>query len=297
MKRRPSTTTKTKRRAAPKSARRRGSPAADPNKKVALLTRELAEALEQQRATSEVLQIISSSPGELEPVFEAMLANVASICEAKFAILYLREGDAFRAVAATRDAPPAYVEARKRDQHLRPPPDAPLGRVARTKQVVHINDLKALRSYVDRHPFVVTAVELGGFRTTLAVPMLKDGNLVGSINIFRQEVRPFSDKQIALVKNFANQAVIAIENTRLVNELRESLQQQTATTNVLKVISSSPGDLAPVFEALLANATRLCDAAYGAMWLSEGDGLRVAALHGALPRVFGAMASGNNIPA
>ena len=228
-------------------------------------TRELSELLEQQKATSEVLRIISSSPGEVGPVFEAMLASAARICEARFVILYLHDGARFRAVAATHDAPPAYVEARKRDPELRPPPDSPLGRVASTKQVVHIADLSKLQSYVERHPFVAAAVELGGFRTALAVPMLKDSKLVGSINIFRQEVRPFAEKQIALVRNFAAQAVIAIENTRLLNELRELLQQQTATADVLKVISSSPGELAPVFEAILGNATRICEAKFGTL--------------------------------
>jgi two-component system NtrC family sensor kinase len=246
-------------------------------------TGELSESLEQQTATSEVLKVISSSRGELEPVFEAMLANAARICEARFAILYLRDGDAFRAVATTRDAPPAYVEARKRDPQLRPPPDAPLGRVAATKQLAHIEDLATLRSYVERHPFVVAAVELGGFRSTLAVPLLKNDQLVGSINIFRQEVRPFSTKQIELVENFAAQAVIAIENTRLLNELRESLQQQTATADVLKVISSSPGELEPVFEAMLASATQICGAEFGLLYRSEGDLFRTVSLYGAPP--------------
>src|SRR6516162_1636746 len=227
-------------------------------------TDDLSEALEQQTATSEVLQVISSSPGNLQPVFDAMLANAVRICEAKIGTLYLREGDGFRTVAA-HNAPPAYVEARTREL-IRPPPDTALGRVAATKQVVHIADIKAIPSYVERNPFVVTPVELGGYRTVLAVPMLKDNELIGAITINRQEVCPFIDKQIDLLKSFANQAVIAIENTRLLNELRESLQQQTATADVLKVISSSPGELAPVFQAMLTNATRICGAKFGVLW-------------------------------
>ena len=246
-------------------------------------TRERDEALEQLAATSEVLKVISSSPGDLKPVFEAMLANAARICEARFAILYLHDGNAFRAVAATHDAPPAYVESRKRHPVIRPPPDAPLGRVASTKQIVQIADLSKLQSYIEHHPFVVAAVELGGFRTALGVPLLKDNDLVGSMTIFRQEVRPFTDKQIELVKNFAAQAVIAIENTRLLSELRqrtddltELLEQQTATSEVLKVISSSPGELEPVFNAMLANATRICEAKFGVLYLREGGAFRAA---------------------
>jgi GAF domain-containing protein len=248
-------------------------------------TRELSESLEQQTATAEVLKVISSSRGELEPVFEAMLANAARICEARFAILYLRDGDAFRAVAATRDAPPAYVEARKRDPHLRPPPDSPLGRVAATKQLVHIEDLATVRSYVERHPFVVAAVELGGFRSTLAVPLLKNDQLVGSINIFRQEVRPFGTRQIELVENFAAQAVIAIENTRLLNELRESLQQQTATANVLEVISRSAFDLQPVFETVAESAVRLCGSDRAFVFRFDGELLRCVVAYNAPPEL------------
>jgi two-component system NtrC family sensor kinase len=185
-----------KRRNAPKTARRSSSLAASKETNVARLARERDEALEQLAATSEMLQVISRSPGELEPVFEAMLANAARICEARFAILYLHDGNAFRAVAATHDAPPAYVESRKRDPAIRPAPDAPLGRVASTKQIVHIADLSKLQSYIEHHPFVVAAVELGGFRTALGVPLLKDNELVGSMTIFRQEVRPFTDKQM-----------------------------------------------------------------------------------------------------
>jgi GAF domain-containing protein len=278
----------------PKAASARLSPSlgADSDLKEQLdrRTRELDEAQEQLAATSEVLKIISSSPGELEPVFGAMLEKASRICEAKFAILYLRDGDSFSAVAATRDAPQAYVEARKHAAKLRPAPDAPLGRVAATKRIAHIADLTKLQSYAERHPFVVAAVELGGFRTGLGVPLLKDDELLGSINIFRQEVRPFSDRQIELVQNFAAQAVIAIENARLLNELRqrtddlsESLEQQTATSEVLGVISSSPGKLEPVFNAILENATRICGAKFANLFLYEENAFRIAAQLNAPP--------------
>src|SRR5262249_13172027 len=148
--------------------------------KVQARTRELTEALEQQTATSEVLHVISSSPGELEPVFQAMLENATRICEAKFGDLYLRDGDAFR-MAATHNSPSAYAAARRRAPLLRPPPDAPLGLVAMTKQVAHITDITTIPSYVEGHPFVVAGVELAGYRTVLAVPMLKENELVGAI--------------------------------------------------------------------------------------------------------------------
>jgi GAF domain-containing protein len=229
-----------------------------------------AEALEQQTATSEVLQVISSSPGALEPVFETILANATSICEAKFGTLYLYDGDVFRP-AAFHNAPPAFVEARKRQAGIRPPPDSALGRVAITKQVAQLADIKATQSYIERDPITVIPVDLAGYRTVVAVPMLKEDELIGAINIYRQEVRPFSEKQIELVSNFAAQAVIAIENTRLLTELRESLQQQTATADVLKVISSSPGELEPVFQAMLENAVRICEAKFGVMFRFDGD--------------------------
>jgi GAF domain-containing protein len=252
-------------------------------------TDDLSEALEQQTATSEVLKVISSSPGDLEPVFEAMLENATRICEAKFGSMFLRDGDAFRAVAATHDAPRAYVEARTKSEPLQPSPEGPLGRVAITKEVAQVADLRELPSYlVERHPFVVAAVELGGFRTALSVPMLKDNELLGAINILRQEVRPFTEKQIELVKNFAAQAVIAIENARLLNELRqrttdlsEALEQQTATSEVLRVIRSSPGELEPVFQSMLENATRICEAKFGTLFRFEGKVFHLAACAGA----------------
>jgi two-component system, NtrC family, sensor kinase len=252
------------------------------------LKKKLAEALEQQAATSEVLEIISRSPGELEPVFKAMLANATRICEAKFGMLYLCEGEGQYRVAALHGAPARLAKERRRGTVIRPPPSSGIARVAQTKHTVHIADTRAEKNYIDVPPtFTPPGITVyGGARTTLNVPMLKEDRLIGVIAIYRQEVRPFTDKQIELVTSFASQAVIAIENTRLLNELRESLQQQTATSEVLQVISSSPGELKPVFEAMLENATRLCEASYGTLWLCQDDGYRAAAIHGDLPAPF-----------
>ena len=258
----------------------------DLEKKLAHAQRERDEALEREKATAEVLRVISSSPGELEPVFQAMLEKATRICEAKFGTLYVYDGEAFHA-ASLYNAPPAYAENRKRGP-IRPHPGTGLGRVARTKQVAHIADITTEQAYIEGDPLFVSAVKLGGFRTDVAVPMLKESELIGAIVIFRQEVRPFTDKQIELVSNFAAQAVIAIENARLLSELRqrtddlsESLEQQTATSEVLGIISSSPSELAPVFQAILEHGVRVCEARFGNLLLYEGDAFRVAAMHGA----------------
>jgi GAF domain-containing protein len=232
----------------------------------------LAEALEQQTATSEVLRVISSSPGELDGVFQTMLGNATRICEAKFGALFLCEGDAFRMVS-THGVTPAVAEKLPTGPY-RSSPNTALGRLGRTKRTVHIADVLNEQGFFEVPPGFTGPVlsTVAGARTVVAVPMLKDSELLGAFVIYRTEARPFTDKQVELVKSFAAQAVIAIENSRLLNELRqrtddlsEALEQQTATTEVLQAISALPGELRPVFEAMLAKATELCEAHYGTL--------------------------------
>ena len=237
------------------------------------------EALERQTATTEILKIISASPTELQSVLEVVVKSAARFCEADDVTIFELDGQDLRAVAHWGPVP--------QDVDVRFPcsREHVVGRAVLERRPVHIIDLQA---EAEEFPEGSAFAKRLGHRTTVGVPLLREGVAVGTIALRRAEVNPFTDKQIALLETFAAQAVIAIENTRLLNELRqrttdltESLEQQTATSEVLKVISSSPGDLQPVFEAMLANATRLCEAKFGVLYRSEGDAYRVIALYGA----------------
>ena len=252
---------------------------------VAALTQELKEAREQQTATSEVLSTISSSAGELQPVFQTMLAKAIELCDASFGAMWLVDGDGYRTAALHGDLPEAYIEQWRSGTLHHPKAVIPMVRAIRSRKPVHVPDMLKDEAYQSRAPLAVSVVEIAGIRTLLTVPLLKEDEAIGVVTIYRREVRPFTNKQIELVQNFASQAVIAIDNARLLNELRESLQQQTATADVLKVISSSPGQLEPVFRAMLEKAVRICGAKFGQLFLSEGDGYRAVAMHD-VPRAF-----------
>jgi class 3 adenylate cyclase len=259
-----------KRRNAPKVTRNRGI--ASHETVVARLTSERDEALLRETANSEILHLVSKSPGDPELVFRTILEHATRICNANFGTLFRFDGENFRPIAQF-NTPAALLDAFTRCGSFKPAPGIPLDRVMRTKQVIHSADIAA-------EPVAGLAPKLGGARSLVAAPMLKDDTLTGAILIYRQEVRPFTDKQIELVKNFATQAVIAIENARLLSELRQSLELQTATADVLRVISSSPSDLRPVFDALAENAARLCQGFDVYVQLREGDLVRYVAHHG-----------------
>jgi class 3 adenylate cyclase len=262
---------------------------------VARLTLERNEALEQLKATSNVLQVISCFAGELDPVFKAILANATRICEAKYGNLYLFADGAFQVVAAHSTSAAIALE-RLRRSPFEPGPGTALGRMFKTKATVQIADVLTDQDYPHDDPRSA-ALRSEGARALLCVPIIKGDELIGAITIFRQELRPFTDKQIELIENFAAQAVIAIENARLLNELRqrttdltertadltEALEQQTATSEVLQVISSSPGDLGPVFAAMLENAVRICDATFGSIYRWDGEALHLLATHNTPP--------------
>ena len=253
-------------------------------------TDDLTEALEQQTATSEILRAISSSPGELEPVFRALLENAARICDAKFGNLWLTKDDGFL-VAATHGVPSQYRDQIQVGAVIYPGPSVPVTRATKLRQLVHVYDLRHDKSYLNREEVAVHGVEKGGVRTLVAVPMLRDREVIGAFAIYRQEVRPFTVKQIELLQNFAAQAVIAIENTRLLNELRqrtgdlsEALEQQTAISEILRVISNSPSDVQPVLDTVAERAAAICEARVVDIILVENGKLRVSATVGDLPR-------------
>ena len=253
-------------------AARHSSSASRQDTEVARLTHELQEAQEQQTATAEVLKIISASRTELQPVLEVVVRSAARYCKADDVTLFELDGQDLREAAhwgALRHGGGSFRFPCTRGSVA--------GRVVLERKPVHVIDLQA---EAENFPEGSALARRFGHRTIAGVPLLSEGIAVGTLQIRRTEVTPFTDKQIALLGTFADQAVIAIENARLLNELRQSLDQQTATANVLRIISSSQGELIPIFDAMLENAVKLCDAKFGTLYLRERDGLRAVALHG-----------------
>jgi two-component system, NtrC family, sensor kinase len=252
-----------KRRAVPRLGRGRRSSARTRETKVLRLTRELNQAAEQQQATSEVLRLIGGSSGDLQPVFASILESAVRLCDAHTGVINRWDGHILQLIA-THNMPPAYVELRKQSPY-HPDQHSASGRMLSNREPVHIPDLAADRAYLEGNPPTVAAVELAGVRTALAVPMWKEKALIGSFTVGRRQVRPFTRKQIDILQNFAAQAVVAIENARLLRELQEMLQQQAAAADVLRIISHSTFDLQAVLDTLVELAVRLCGADLAAL--------------------------------